>query len=284
MRRDGDMNRKFVRHHVYTESTTKSRLDDYSDLNVYGKNDLAIKLGLESADLYDEFYKNPCTNTLKRISKIMQTTEMVMAAIENDTDRYSVILSCVSKKLLDKKICLLAVTKNGENLRYVPQNVINNEICNAAIFNNIATLKYVPDEHLTESLCDYAINIDGLAIAYIPQKYITGERIEAAIKNSKPDKNQWSIAHIPSRLMSQEWADLSFKLFPESISAIPSKYVNEKMCIKAVEYDGLLLKKLPVKYKKMDSIIEKAIASNIAALMCVPLKYEKIESLIYNSA
>lgn len=93
----------------------------YSDLLVADTNSL------------DDFYDNPCAETLKHVGKKIQTREMVISAIKGEIEHRiypwrSPILKFVSKRLLTRRICEMACYQCGDNLKYIPNAMITDEM------------------------------------------------------------------------------------------------------------------------------------------------------------
>lgn len=124
-------------------------------MNNIDRNRLKERLGIkQDENPLVAFEKNPCAKTLSRISKRVQTLEMVRRAIENDSNEASgvetpfspPILKYVSQKLITQELCLLALKKSGTNILYVPEKLLDRSMYMAAVNNCSFMLKYLPDE------------------------------------------------------------------------------------------------------------------------------------------
>lgn len=261
------------------------------------ENRLARKLGIIQ-DKYplEAFYEHPCESTLARIGKKQQNEEIAWLAVENEIkDKSSSILKHVSKKFLTRDLCLLAVTKNGNNLKYVPENLRDFSMCFTAVSNAPNTthsfacvLDYVPKNVLLgeggHEIYKAAVSANSLALSHVPKEYITKEMAYSAVENSYPgeyktskrgeqfffESSDWPIGHIPDNLMTQELVNHSLASFPASLSCIPLKWVSEELCLEVVKRNGLHLKYVPQKYREHKVIIEAALANSPQALQYVP--------------
>src|SRR5699024_6937068 len=120
---------------------------------------------------------------LESIGKRAQTKEMIEEAVNSFTvaDHKYKILQLISKKLLTRDICSVAVSKNGLNLEYVPKQHCDVEMCLTAVQCDGCALNYVPRELLFQDrgydLCLAAVRNDpiGAALSYVPVYYLRGD-------------------------------------------------------------------------------------------------------------
>lgn len=267
--------------------------------NSKGINKLAEKLGIaDEEDPFIAFKKNPCALTLSRIGKDVQTSEMVLCAIEND-DGCGTILKFVSKRLMTEELCNIACRKNGNNLEHVPSYLLNYDMYKEALSDKGELLSIVPEEFKTYELCEIAVSTDEkcVALAYVPREMMMGEQgrrlCELAVKKNPlaiekvPSEfitkamaydavsrtspgHDWPISHIPERYMSEELINLSIEMCPESLSSVWQKYLSKAQCLRFVQRDASLYEWIPEKYKEQKEIIDTALATWPGALAHVP--------------
>ena len=223
-------------------------------------NSLEQGLGLTQYDPLSSFEKNPCANTLSRISKRLHTIEMIHKAIEENKSTDGYVLKHVSKKLVSYELCLLAVDKNGAELRFVPEEMKDLDMCETAVRNDQSfmhsdcALSYVPTKILSgkkgQRLYRIAISQNGLAIAHVPKKYITKTLAREALLNIRTGwygkHYDWPIEHIPRNLLSQELIELSISEYPESLRAVPINSLSVPLLVEFVTRDRLNLQYVPV--------------------------------------
>lgn len=161
---------------------------------------------------------------LYELGKRAQTKEVVDEAVKGfsiNNPSYT-ILKIIAKKHLTREVCKTAVSKNGFNLRYVPEQYRDIDMCLAAVHSDGAALidvpkqiligkngfeicftaicndfsgtalSFVPDFYLHENngkiLCETAVHLNGYALKYVPARFITKELAKIAIKAHFPVK------------------------------------------------------------------------------------------------
>lgn len=209
-------------------------------------NVLEVSLGLKEKSAIELFYENPCERTLRKVSKRIQTPEMVQLAIEND----GTAIKSVSKKLITEDFCKAAVMQNGSALYYIPDKFITKEIIKLAVAQNGTAISYVPKSEITKSLAKIAVC--------------------QTIKINRYGYYQYPISYIPNIFIDEQLVIESIKNSPCSLKDIPAKYINDRLILLAVTNDGAALQYVTSKYMTTE-VIAAAILSEPLALWSVPL-------------
>ena len=256
----------------------------------YGANRLAERLGIaDYEDPFVAFEKNPCTLTLSRIGKDMQTIEMARRVVENDDGVNTVpVLQFISKRLMTVEMCILSCRKNGHNLDYVPERLLSYAVYEAALSNKGELISWVPKELMPQDqwnrLCATAVMNNPLAIAYVPSKIVTKVMAHDAVARTSKGDNvkfgdgslhffpaiDWPICHIPKRYMTEELIELSVAICPSSLRGISQEYMSEEQCLRFVQRDASLYEWVPDVYRERRVIIDAALSGCPSAFEHVP--------------
>ena len=127
---------------------------------------------------------------LESLGKRAQTKDLVDAAVKN-FDAYNphyTILKVTSKRFLTRELCEIAVSKNGLNLKYVPEQYQDVDMCRTAVQNDGCALQEVPKEILLGKdgykICLTAVCHDfvGAAITYVPDDFLHGKKVKLYAK------------------------------------------------------------------------------------------------------
>lgn len=155
---------------------------------------------------------------LKELGKRAQTKEMVDEAINGfsvNNPAYT-ILKVIAKKYLTREVCEIAMSKNGLNLKYVPEQYRDIAMCLAAVQSDGGALGEVPERILLGDkgyeICFTAVRNDlkGLALSFVPECYLRGKEgkalCEAAVK-----ANGYALEYVPKRLITKELAKVAIE-------------------------------------------------------------------------
>jgi hypothetical protein len=218
----------------------------FKELHPERINALEISLGLKEKSSTELFYENPCERTLRKVSKRIQTPEMVQLAVEND----GIAIKSVSKKLISEELCEIAIRQNGLALSYIPESI----------------LKIYPYFY------DLAVENTGLAIEYVPKECITPQMAFQAVSQKlslKYDFQKYPISFIPKPLRTEELLRTSIRNSPDCIKDIPESELSKDLYYLALSGNGAILKIVPSKYKDKE-MITAAIASEPLSMEYVP--------------
>lgn len=211
---------------------------------------------------------------LKELGKRAQTKEMVDEAVNGFTvnNPAYTILKVIAKKYLTREVCEIAVSKNGFNLEYVPEQYRDTAMCLAAVQSNGGALRYVPERILLgdkgyeicftavrnggsalsfvpkrylsgkegKALSEAAVKANGFALVYVPKRLITKELAKVAIESTPSDYYSYCsvlLSLVPKKCMSEELVALSARLYPESLRYAPAEFVSRDLCFEMVERD-----------------------------------------------
>lgn len=215
------------------------------------KNSLLKLLGIQPSDPVEQFWNNPCGNTLRALGKTKQTEEIVLAAIENDSGRWP-FLKYVSKKYLTREVCFVACKKCGLNIRYVPGELIDKEMCRVAIESNPLALRDLPSKFVTIRLCELAIEEDatGAALEYVPARILGGRSGLRLCKLAiEKDKSGRVLGFVPQAMLEDESGHelcrMAVNLSPKAIRFVPDKSLTKEMMLSAVKRDPMAISLLP---------------------------------------
>lgn len=234
---------------------------------------------------------------LKYVPDHLKTLEVCKIALEN----YGQAIKFIPDrfKTNDDYIELLkvAVTKNGELLKDIPENIINSELIECAFRNkiNVEILKYVPLQFRTYDICIKAVNNNFGSLEFIPNfentdytvnllkmalenDYLNSSNVSSNNKKFRIykiilNKNGNMLEHIlldtMSIHMAFELGEIALKNAGSSLRFIPVHIRSIKLCSIAVNQDGLSLKYVPYQFKRYDICIS-ACNQNGMALQYVP--------------
>lgn len=177
---------------------------------------------------------------LKELGKRAQTKEMVDEAVNGfsvNNPAYT-ILRVIAKKYLTREVCEIAVSKNGRNLEYVPEQYRDAVMCLAAVQSDGGALRYVPEQYQDIAMCMAAVQSGGSALEYVPKQILLGDKgyeicftavcngglalsfvpkcylrgkegkalCEAAVK-----ANGYALEYVPKRLITKELAKVAIE-------------------------------------------------------------------------
>ena len=129
-------------------------------------SELEQRLGLVELTPEEMIYKNPNSNSLKTLPKIIHTTDMLEFVCGHD----GIALKYASKKLINPRLCEIAINQNGMALEYVPEKVINTmhevkgnddwyrSLCEKAVRNNGRAIQFVPEEYIDKNIAVQAVS------------------------------------------------------------------------------------------------------------------------------
>jgi len=94
-----------------------------------------------------------------------------------------------------------AVLKRGTNLKYVEE--LTENLCMSAVYKDSEALKFVPDHLKTERVCLEAVSKNGLVLQYINSELQTKAICLAALNN-----NENSLKYISSELFNKIYEEM----------------------------------------------------------------------------
>lgn len=108
-------------------------------------------------------------------------------------------LQFVPEDMKTKEVCLAAVLAHGRALFHVPYAMMTPEICMAAVQQNGYALNFVPEDLTTPELCWAAIRQEGHALEYVPEHFRIPELCLASVQQSG-----YALQFVPEDLKTPE--------------------------------------------------------------------------------
>lgn len=165
-----------------------------------------------------------------------------------------------------RELCLLAVSKEGYLLKYVPNIYKTEELCVIAVKQYAKALEYVPENLKTRELCYMAVKKNGYALKYTPNEYKTNELCAAVVK-----ENAYALRCVPEHLKTQELCLKAVNKTGLALEYVPEKFKTPEVCFIAIKHDagGETLDYVPENIKTQE-ICLLAVAEYGCALKYVP--------------
>ena len=254
---------------------------------------------------------------LEHTGKLKQTPELVREAIEKSPEsERPPILKFVSKRLLTREICQMALQKGGNNLRYVPLAMRDEQMCDLAVQKNGSALWHVPAELKTDDMCLLAVNTDmsgqalgavpfekfsaergkqfcmlavrnnGTALQYVPRRWITWPMCQLAVESFyvfRDDSTlqcsyEFPIKYVPSRFMRDELMERSVEIDVTSVRDIPIKHLRPEICVRLIKKNSQVLYWLPDDAYN-DDLVSAILELSPRNYYCLPERYRTPERL-----
>jgi hypothetical protein len=233
--------------------------------------------------------------TLGSVPKKWITYAMCIEALGNNIDN----LEYVPNVTYD--IWLIAVTKNGSAIKWIPKEYRSFTLCFIATKTYGCALKYIPDcivtyemrlnavkadgyalrwildDDCTEELCICALNSNAIdAISYVPERFYYTKVSNAYFSNYT--KNTFDP---PTKIESKQFYDDLIAWNGRNIRFVPKKYITNELLLAAVKQDGTAIEFIDERLTEEMCII--ALKQHCTAVMClIPerLYTEKVVSLM----
>ena len=121
--------------------------------------------------------------TLDKIPCIHHTSKVIDAAVSHN----GLNLQWVEDQFRTAERCVLAVTRVGRALQFVPEQHLSGYLSMLAVKGRCGSdLQYVPTRFLTEAICLEAVKATPTAIQYVPEDVVTDEMRELAEGSKNP--------------------------------------------------------------------------------------------------
>jgi len=242
------------------------------------------------------------------------TPEICLQAISrfihmSDWDSAEYIFDCIPKKFLTQdffvklldaapdalqympktqELCLLAVTKYGYALHYVPDEYKTEELCSASVKQFASVLEYVPDHLKTPELCLLAVTEDVFALQYVPDEYKTEELCSASVKQFAG-----VLEYVPEHLKTPELCLQAVTKDGYALQYVPEELKTRDICYTAVKNcsldfvllrnNGHTLKFVPTHLKTFDLCVAAVQTSNCALGYVPPEIVEQVLEAVRNT-
>ena len=185
--------------------------------------------------------------------------EIALLAINNPETSAWQLLGAIPEKARDYDVCLAAVTRSGDDLKFVPDTVKDYKICYMAAQKGSHSAKYIPHEFFTPEVCLALTSRDATQFDDIPQDCLTTEACLEAVKHGYRYGGT-VIGKIPRQLITQEMCDIAISVSPFSLKDIPEEFVTEEILMHvAAIAPGRLQDNFPDRFKTQD-FVERMIA------------------------
>lgn len=195
-----------------------------------------------SIDENDPFYWYFHLKSLGKWAQTKDTVEKAVDCFNVDSPPYK-ILQVIAKKYLSRKVCEIAVSKNGLNLKHVPEQHRDASMCLAAVKSNGAALSEVPNQILLGDqgyeICLTAVqnDYDGQALSFVPNCYLRGKK-GRALCEAAVQANGYTLEYVPKRLITKEVARLAIEApAPTRTILLPD---GSRVTARAYEYRSVL--------------------------------------------
>lgn len=222
---------------------------------------------------------------LKELGKRAQTKKMVDEAINgfNVNNPAYAILKLIAKKYLTREVCEIAVSKNGLNLKYVPEQYRDIAMCLAAVQSDGGALGEVPERILLGDkgyeICLTAVRNDfsGRALSFVPACHLRGKEGKALCE-AAVQANGYALEYVPKRLITKELARLAIEapfpvrelLWPDGsrstrsayrsycpvLSLVPEKCMSEELVAMSARLYPESLDYAPAEFVSRDLCLE----------------------------
>lgn len=157
------------------------------------------------------------------------TYDLCKIAIKNHDGAICSIKPYLLTKKQYYKLCLLAVSENGWNLKIIPKDMQTQELCDTAIKRSCWAYKYVQQEFKTPENSLSAVTRNGQIMEYVPKEFIDKEMCEAAAKSRYPCLN-----HIPKEFLTQEICEIAVKADGENVKWVPDEFMSISLAYLAI--------------------------------------------------
>jgi hypothetical protein len=137
-------------------------------------------------------------------------------------------------------ICFEAVKENGNELRFVPDELRTVDLCLEAVRQIYNALRYVPDKLKTAELCLEAVRLNGYALEYVPEELKTKELCFEAVKEFS-----WALQYVPDKLRA---AELCLEALQQDINVhkhVPDELKASKQFLEMMKQAGCSIDFIP---------------------------------------
>ena len=229
---------------------------------------------------------------------IVQSNCFLRASIKTTNTNHIELLAGgsiqINKLLQDSDVCIQAVGKHADLIKYVPNKFITPEFLKQAMDMNRNVFMCCPEQYKTKEICDYAYQKSYHALDDMPDSMKTAEMCLDAVRHSGfllravPDHlkttEMCKIAvadegkgtrYVPERLYDKELAELVLKnpgsiMYP--LNVIPKQFLDYEMYKYAVSKEGRSLREVPKEFVDYEMCLT-AVKNNPRAAEFVPLEF-----------
>lgn len=215
---------------------------------------------------------------VKRLPRDLFTEDLCLSLVKSDGN----LISFFPKEILikNKKICMISIQKNGENLDKIPPIHRTADVFLEAVKRTGTVLGMIPVQERTPIICEEAIKQNGLALEFILEN-IEKYYLPAIRQNGK------AIKFIPEMQRTYEHYRIAvehdyYGFGPFVIlDLVPEKYLaNDELYRIAVQKRGSILSKIP-KNRRSPEVCFDAVKENISSFEFVPKESLRSDLILF---
>ena len=132
------------------------------------------------------------------------------------------------------KLCELAVSSKGTDLRFVPRELITLELCEKAVdqdYYNSEVFRFVPEEFKTFEMCNLVVQQSGRNLEYVPEHLKTYEMCEMGVE----DKYGYALEYVPMEFRTPELCEKAVMDEIWNLKHVPEELRTLELCEMAIE-------------------------------------------------
>ena len=172
-------------------------------------------------------------------------------------------------------ICEYSVSIDGNQIRYVPDDLLTEKLCKLAIINKPLSLQWVPTKYKSEQLCMAAIKQDGRALQYTPKDRITNKIIECSLSSGCN-----FLEFVPEELKTRDLCMACVKINPYEIQNTPENLRTADMYeIAANIINSDIIASFPEEFRTEENwriAASNNMEGNVSILNNLPQRYTEI--------
>jgi hypothetical protein len=139
-----------------------------------------------------------------------------------------------------QQLYLVAVTKKGSVLEFVPTDRCSDAMRLAAVTNDGLALYHVPEDKRTTEICLAAVSQNGRALEYVPQNKFTDEFYQQLYLAAVTSK-EWALEYVPENKRSETLCLLAVTNYGLSLQDVSEDKRTAEICLAAVSQNGKAL-------------------------------------------
>jgi hypothetical protein len=237
------------------EDSGSENSDDYRQYLITEENKDTIEQTAENVELTVEHW-GP---SIAYVRDEFITYELCKRAVEN----HDGAISSIKRHLLTEEeyyeLCIISLTENGWNLKYVPESVQTQELVDIAINESCWAIEFAVDKFKTYENCLSTVTRNGQTIQHVPMHLMDRVMCETAVKAPF-----YCLNCIPKEFVTRELCELAVRANGENIKDVPEEFMSTELAFIAVKssgnnldsYSGYNISYIPAKYITKEIILE----------------------------
>ena len=175
--------------------------------------------------------------------------DKALALIAIANDNWGMVLDKIPEELRDYEVCFNAVSKRGDEIRYVPEQLKTYELCLAAVKKSYGIVEDIPYEHFLPELVMEIVKKSIRDFEKIPKECLTEEACIMAIKQGTKYVGT-VLEKIPEEMITKEMVDIAMDISLSSFNGVPERFISEEMVLDlAKNAPGHLASNFPNKFR-----------------------------------